>query len=317
MSDEKGLLELNVGGTVFTTTYATVRQFESSTLWRMVRADSHLGTQRDKEGRIFIDRDAAAFAHVIHFLRTIAIPPHVLDDRAACLALQNEADYFGILSLVDALDRRLSGAEGLLELNVGGTIFTTTYATVYQFSPSALSEIVVEEIKGTVGRQRDGKGRIFIDRDPAPFAHLLHFLRTSTIPPSAFRDRTARMALREEASHFEISPLVHELDRLPRGAGKKLRKKSCAIVCRIVIGGDEKPGKVYINGHPLKYYSRTYGPTPDPCQYLEHAFSKTIRQASGDAFFDSALRTIIKVVTKAGFESSSRCARSMGTLVTR
>ena len=72
------IVELNVGGSVFTTTFATLTSRSDSLFSRMF--SSPLGVQRDRKGRIFIDRSGALFAYVLDFLRTgqfLSLPSHL------------------------------------------------------------------------------------------------------------------------------------------------------------------------------------------------------------------------------------------------
>lgn len=78
----------------------------------------------------------------------------------------------------------MAGKEVLIEVNVGGKIFTTKRSTLTEgFSSSRLAHMVrsfVEEDKGGEEGKKivtDSDGRLFIDRDPAVFAHILQYLR--------------------------------------------------------------------------------------------------------------------------------------------
>jgi hypothetical protein len=87
------MVEINVGGVVFETTRQTLTQQQGTFLERiMVGRET---TQRDRNGRIFLDRDSELFRSVLNFLRNPEVPPPSRD-AAESEALCKEADYFGI-----------------------------------------------------------------------------------------------------------------------------------------------------------------------------------------------------------------------------
>ncbi|XP_006874206.1 PREDICTED: potassium channel regulatory protein [Chrysochloris asiatica] len=102
MSSED-LVTLNVGGKIFTTKSATLRQFPASRLVRMLDG-------RDQEvrmigGQIFVDRDGVLFSFILEFLRThqLLLPT----DFSDYLRLQREAFFYELDSLVDLLNQEL------------------------------------------------------------------------------------------------------------------------------------------------------------------------------------------------------------------
>lgn len=105
-----------------------------------------------------------------------------------------------------------SNASLLVDLNVGGRIFSTTAGTLLREADSALARALAPLIaEGTqaagthagsatphadgeaIGRLvvlRDREGRLFLDRDPALFSLVLDYLRNgSLVPPHSFHER--------------------------------------------------------------------------------------------------------------------------------
>ncbi|KAK2962220.1 putative polyA polymerase [Blattamonas nauphoetae] len=86
-------IELNVGGVIFCTQLKTLRRFESSMLFRMF-SGSHL-LPRDKQGRIFIDRNPRMFELLLEYMRTGHLPlsfRNSSDEKS----FQTELDYFAL-----------------------------------------------------------------------------------------------------------------------------------------------------------------------------------------------------------------------------
>jgi uncharacterized protein YjbI with pentapeptide repeats len=61
------IIELNVGGTYFATSSTTIAMYRDSLLYKL--AFGRIGSARDAQGRIFIDRDGAVFRYVLNFMR--------------------------------------------------------------------------------------------------------------------------------------------------------------------------------------------------------------------------------------------------------
>jgi len=75
---DPSIIEFNVGGKIFATTIQTVNR-EMSLLSSMVSGE---GCKRDKEGRIFIDRDPTHFRWILNYLRDgflVSVPANMQD----------------------------------------------------------------------------------------------------------------------------------------------------------------------------------------------------------------------------------------------
>uniref|UniRef100_A0A914HRB3 Potassium channel tetramerisation-type BTB domain-containing protein n=1 Tax=Globodera rostochiensis TaxID=31243 RepID=A0A914HRB3_GLORO len=113
------LIEFNVGGQIFMSTYETIGYDKKSLLyaWYLERKGfAHL--LLDKKGRFFIDRDPASFSIILNYLRLhsakqlweVCLPKD--PDRLALLT--QEAEFFRLPALRDqavALLRKCTAAE--------------------------------------------------------------------------------------------------------------------------------------------------------------------------------------------------------------
>ena len=86
-SSRNALVRLNVGGTLYTTNVQTL-VMRGGMLARLFNGEQDNGAH-DDDGRIFIDRDGAAFAVVLTYLRTgVALVPCTVSVSAACCELK-------------------------------------------------------------------------------------------------------------------------------------------------------------------------------------------------------------------------------------
>ena len=104
----RGIVALNVGGTLFTTTKDTLAAVPDSLLGRMFDDDSNFGSiPSDENGAVFFDRDPEIFRWILDFLRrrgrSVGMPRSELVPF-----LRDEADYFGLVNLVAACDAAIT-----------------------------------------------------------------------------------------------------------------------------------------------------------------------------------------------------------------
>ncbi|XP_062840715.1 BTB/POZ domain-containing protein KCTD11 [Anolis carolinensis] len=94
-----GLVTLNVGGKLYSTTLETLTRFPDSMLGAMFRGPQPALT--DSRGNYFIDRDGKAFRHVLNFLRfgRLDLP----EGYAELSLLRAEADFYQIRPLLEAV----------------------------------------------------------------------------------------------------------------------------------------------------------------------------------------------------------------------
>uniref|UniRef100_A0A6Q2YZA8 BTB/POZ domain-containing protein KCTD3 n=1 Tax=Esox lucius TaxID=8010 RepID=A0A6Q2YZA8_ESOLU len=96
-----------------------------------------------------------------------------------------------------------SGMGEIIQLNVGGTRFSTSRQTLMWIPDSFFSSL----LSGRISTLRDETGAIFIDRDPTAFAPILNFLRTKELDLRGVNINI----LRHEAEFYGITPLVRRL----------------------------------------------------------------------------------------------------------
>ncbi|XP_073484482.1 BTB/POZ domain-containing protein KCTD3 [Aquarana catesbeiana] len=109
------------------------------------------------------------------------------------------------------------GTGEIIQLNVGGTRFSTSRQTLMWIPDSFFSSL----LSGRISTLRDETGAIFIDRDPTAFAPILNFLRTKELDLRG----VSLNVLRHEAEFYGITPLVRRLLLC-----EELERSSCGCV---------------------------------------------------------------------------------------
>ncbi|XP_072546025.1 BTB/POZ domain-containing protein KCTD3 [Salminus brasiliensis] len=110
-----------------------------------------------------------------------------------------------------------SGIGDIIQLNVGGTRFSTSRQTLMWIPDSFFSSL----LSGRISTLRDETGAIFIDRDPTAFVPILNFLRTKELDLRGVNISI----LRHEAEFYGITPLVRRLLLC-----EELERSSCGSV---------------------------------------------------------------------------------------
>jgi len=96
------IVNINVGGGIFSTRLSTLRSEKDSMLAAMFSGRHNIA--KDKLGNYFIDRSAKTFEPILDYLRTGEVPTNITHKEA--MLIKQEANYYGISSLVKLLDRR-------------------------------------------------------------------------------------------------------------------------------------------------------------------------------------------------------------------
>uniref|UniRef100_A0A4W5QFS0 Potassium channel tetramerization domain containing 14 n=1 Tax=Hucho hucho TaxID=62062 RepID=A0A4W5QFS0_9TELE len=91
------VVQLNVGGHVFTTSLSTLRKHPDSQLAFMFSSGQQPKLPTDAKGRYFIDRDGTHFGAILQFLRTQRLPTE------SVLEVYQEALHYDIRTLVKQL----------------------------------------------------------------------------------------------------------------------------------------------------------------------------------------------------------------------
>ena len=93
-------INLNVGGTLFTTSLATLTRFPDTMLGAMFSGRHDL--QKNAAGAYFIDRDGFHFREILNFLRAPAAYDQTAMTERAKIELAKELEYYGLTELVTA-----------------------------------------------------------------------------------------------------------------------------------------------------------------------------------------------------------------------
>ena len=100
-----------------------------------------------------------------------------------------------------ALPPFLAGSMEVVELNVGGRLFTTTRSTLSKHAGSMLAAMFSGDMQPAL---QDSQGRYFIDRNGDWFAVILSYLREEPVQFLVFGIQ--RQALTAEARYYQVSP---------------------------------------------------------------------------------------------------------------
>ncbi|KAL8437572.1 hypothetical protein Efla_000435 [Eimeria flavescens] len=103
------VLDLNVGGVVFESSRQTLTQQRGSFLEALLSGRHRVA--RDRQGRVFLDRDAELFRIILNFLRQPDRPPQPRD-AAESDALSAEAAFLGLHFFPHALTFAVGGHSG-------------------------------------------------------------------------------------------------------------------------------------------------------------------------------------------------------------
>ncbi|XP_028275160.1 BTB/POZ domain-containing protein KCTD14 [Parambassis ranga] len=98
----------------------------------------------------------------------------------------------------------------IVQLNVGGRLFSTTLSTLRKHPDSKLAELFTGQPK----LYTDARGGYFIDRDAAHFGAVLEFLRSEQLPADHIQE------VYKEAVYYNIKPLMKRLEETPQMFGE-------------------------------------------------------------------------------------------------
>ncbi|XP_072180560.1 BTB/POZ domain-containing protein kctd15-like [Diadema setosum] len=105
--------------------------------------------------------------------------------------------------------------DDFLNINVGGTMYTASRATLCRYPDSMLGSMFSDRLPST----RDEKGNYLIDGDGPLFRHVLNFLRRSVLVlPEDFKELDM---LAQEADYYQINELIGAVNQVRRLRNKK------------------------------------------------------------------------------------------------
>jgi len=169
-------IKINVGGKIFETQLSTLARYPNSNLARMFEADV-MHNDPEPEEIYYLDADPRCFQHILSFLRygIFAIPPG-MDKKLVMMA----AKQLGLDELGKQLEKEVRGSKEAmtdwLRLNVGGTIFETSRATLTSHPTSSLARMF-EPNSNLPPATTTPEGVYLIDACPAGFSVILNYLR--------------------------------------------------------------------------------------------------------------------------------------------
>ena len=182
------------GGQIFLTSKETLTT--SSPYFKRLLDGEHFAPSLDAHGRVFVDRDGELFPTLLTLMRSgITDVKPGTDVRR----LASEAAYFGLTLDETELKRRDPTQADVLNLNVGGRIFSTTRETLSKSKP--LRQLLERMDRNEAPLDSAGRypllfpavvwmgcwtiiaasGRLFVDRDPDAVEVVLRLLQGYTL----------------------------------------------------------------------------------------------------------------------------------------
>jgi hypothetical protein len=108
------IVNLNVGGVLYTTTRDTLLKHESFFSGLL---SNNFSSMIDNNNNIFIDRSGELFKYVLEFLRNITLPKRALADKALLEELLQEAEFYCIEQLIAEIKSKLEPTENIKKIN--------------------------------------------------------------------------------------------------------------------------------------------------------------------------------------------------------
>ncbi|KAK7097651.1 BTB/POZ domain-containing protein KCTD12-like [Littorina saxatilis] len=106
-----------------------------------------------------------------------------------------------------------SGSSNIVELNVGGVMYSTTLDTLLK-QPGSLLASLFKQDSDKAHLVKDSKGKVFIDRDGVLFRYVLDYLRNlKLVLPENFHERDR---LKQEAEYYQLPELISSLSMAPK-----------------------------------------------------------------------------------------------------
>ena len=96
---DDGIIEINVGGLLFMTTYETISQkIDGNENYFSLLLSGRFDVLKDKEGRIFIDRDGSYFKYILNYLRASGVVDKIAfpKDESIIESLKIEFEYYNL-----------------------------------------------------------------------------------------------------------------------------------------------------------------------------------------------------------------------------
>lgn len=141
-SQQPQIIELNVGGSYYTTTLATLLYDPDSLLTNMFTGNNRVA--KDSRGRYFIDRDGVLFRYILDFLRNDDLTlPKDFEEMDRLLV---EAEYFKLKSLIRCLTVKEHKSKSSSGSRQGGFITLCVRGT-YAFGRDGIADIKFRKLQ--------------------------------------------------------------------------------------------------------------------------------------------------------------------------
>ncbi|PIC49224.1 hypothetical protein B9Z55_007898 [Caenorhabditis nigoni] len=158
------IVKLNVGGTIFQTTQATLTKFDG---FFRTMFETPIPVPQDESGAIFVDRSPKHFDLILNFMRDGHVDLQKYSEDVT--EIQKEAEYYLLDGLMESCAKITNSSQ--MKLNVGGKMFITTFETLRKIPK-------FKDLKNMSDVETDATGSLFIDRSPKHFDIILNEART-------------------------------------------------------------------------------------------------------------------------------------------
>jgi len=174
------IVNLNVGGRIFSTKRSTLRNCPGSVLDNLFDPDNYLQAEKMEDGSYFIDSDPARFEVVLNYLRDQPLKANIdIPLNVTRKGLILTAQTFGLRQLAAELQKEEDDDEknrienqDVVRFNVSGEIFEISKDFLEAVTKGALPRILATNVKSI----ERGK-TIFMDCDPRDFEVVLRYVR--------------------------------------------------------------------------------------------------------------------------------------------
>lgn len=152
--DESQVVDLNVGGYMYSTTWKTIKSETDNFLVDIIKSNSN---SKDTNKRIFIDRDGKLFRFILEYLRNNSIIlPDNFKEKAS---LRREAKYFRLTNMINLLDSE----DEITALKISTPSSTLSNFKLNQVKSNSAGCITIG-YRGTFSNGRDGMSDVKFNR---------------------------------------------------------------------------------------------------------------------------------------------------------
>lgn len=149
--DDSSIIELNVGGVYYTTSYKTLNA-EPNSLFVSLLDPNHL--VKDAQNKIFIDRDGLLFKYLLEYLRnkTLVLPENFLEKSR----LKQEAEYFKLNNMVKMFECMDMSSLSLTNISDRSSVSLNSTVPSLIGRKKISNGCIIVGYRGTFANGRDG-----------------------------------------------------------------------------------------------------------------------------------------------------------------